>query len=50
MTLVAGTNKAGTWRASLAIPVGTSGTHYVCFQAIDFSQNETRIAWAIRQE
>ena len=50
MTLFAGTNKAGTWRASLTIPAGTSGIHYVCFQATDIAGNTTRIAWAIQQE
>jgi hypothetical protein len=50
MTLFAGTNKAGTWRASLTIPAGTSGIHYVCFQAADIAGNTTRIAWAIQQE
>ena len=49
MTLFAGTNKAGTWRASLTIPAGTSGIHYVCFQATDIAGNTTRIAWAIEQ-
>ena len=47
MRIYAGSNKAGAWRATLTIPAGTTGTHYVGFRAIDFAGNETRVAWAI---
>ena len=50
MTLVAGTNKGGTWRATIAIPAGTTGTHYVGFRGVDLLGNTGPVfSWAILQ-
>ena len=48
LSLTSGTNKNGIWRGNLQIPVGTTGSQYVGFEALDESGNSSRPAYLIQ--